>query len=47
MHPLLRAAADRQLGAFAARDAVRAGYTHDEVQGEVSRGRWARLRRGV
>jgi hypothetical protein len=34
------------MGAFTARDAVRAGYTHDEVQGEVARGRWVRLRRG-
>ncbi len=47
MHPTLRAVADRQFGAFASRDAVRAGYTPEEVQAEVSRGRWVRLRRGV
>jgi putative AbiEi antitoxin of type IV toxin-antitoxin system len=47
VHPTLRAVADRQFGAFASRDAVRAGYTPEEVQAEVSRGRWVRLRRGV
>ncbi|WP_348537049.1 type IV toxin-antitoxin system AbiEi family antitoxin domain-containing protein [Geodermatophilus obscurus] len=39
--------ADRQFGAFASEDAIRAGYTPEEVQSEVSRGRWVRLRRGV
>ncbi len=47
MHPTLRVVADRQFGAFASEDAIRAGYTYDEVQAEVSRGRWVRLRRGV
>ncbi len=47
MHPALRAVADHQFGAFASTDAVRSGYTNEEVQGEVARGRWVRLRRGV
>lgn len=47
MHPALRAVADRQFGAFASRDAIRVGYTYEEVQAEVRRGRWVRLRRGV
>ncbi|TFV59607.1 hypothetical protein E4P41_11505 [Geodermatophilus sp. DF01-2] len=47
MHPALRAVTERQFGVFTARDAVRAGYTHDEVQNAVARGRWARLRRGA
>ena len=47
MHPLLRVVADRQFGAFASEDAIRAGYTPEEVRSEVSRGRWVRLRRGV
>jgi predicted transcriptional regulator of viral defense system len=47
VHPTLRAVADRQFGAFASEDAIRAGYTPEEVQSEVSRGRWVRLRRGV
>jgi hypothetical protein len=47
VHPSLRAVADRQFGAFASRDAVRVGYTYEEVQREVARGRWVRLRRGV
>jgi hypothetical protein len=47
VHPILRAVADRQFGAFTARDAVRAGYTDDEVRSAVARGRWDRLRRGV
>ena len=47
MHPTLRVVADRQFGAFASEDAIRAGYTYEEVQTEVSRGRWVRLRRGV
>jgi hypothetical protein len=47
VHPTLRAVADRQFGAFASQDAIRTGYTREEVQAEVSRGRWVRLRRGV
>jgi len=47
VHPLLRAVANRQFGVFTARDAVRAGYSHDEVQSEVARGRSVRLRRGA
>jgi hypothetical protein len=47
VHPTLRVVADRQFGAFASEDAIRAGYTYEEVQTEVSRGRWVRLRRGV
>jgi hypothetical protein len=47
VHPALHATADRQFGAFASRDAVRVGYSYEEVQREVARGRWVRLRRGV
>ncbi|UOY00797.1 type IV toxin-antitoxin system AbiEi family antitoxin domain-containing protein [Blastococcus sp. PRF04-17] len=47
MHPLLRAAADRQLGLFTATDARRAGYEHTEIRRNCSTGVWARLRRGV
>lgn len=47
MHPLLRAAADRQLGLFTAADARRAGYGHTEIKGLCSSGTWLRLRRGV
>jgi predicted transcriptional regulator of viral defense system len=47
VHPTLRVVADRQFGAFASEDAIRAGYTPEEVRSEVSRGRWIRLRRGV
>ena len=47
MHPLLRAAGERQLGLFTAADARRAGYSHVEIQSLCSTGRWIRLRRGV
>jgi hypothetical protein len=47
MHPLLRAAAERQLGLFTAVDARRAGYEHGEIQRLCSSGTWRRLRRGV
>ncbi|MGY1848623.1 type IV toxin-antitoxin system AbiEi family antitoxin domain-containing protein [Blastococcus sp. SYSU DS1021] len=47
MHPLLRAAAERQLGLFTARDARRAGYDHPEIRRLLSSGTWVRLRRGV
>jgi hypothetical protein len=47
MHPLLRAAADRQWGLFTAADARRAGYGHDEIHSLLATGTWARLRRGV
>ena len=47
MHPLLRAAAERQFGVFTATDARRAGYDRDEVRGLLSTGAWVRLRRGV
>ena len=47
MHPLLRAAGERQLGLFTASDARRAGYGHPEIQALCSAGRWVRLRRGV
>ncbi|TFV54872.1 hypothetical protein E4P41_18115 [Geodermatophilus sp. DF01-2] len=47
MHPLLRHAADRQLGLITAADARRAGYEHSEVRRLCSSGRWVRLRRGV
>lgn len=47
MHPLLRAAADRQLGLFTAVDARRAGYEHGEIRHLLSAGTWTRVRRGV
>jgi hypothetical protein len=47
VHPILRAAAERQLGLFTAVDARRAGYGHPEIQSLCSTGQWARLRRGV
>ncbi|MGY1835564.1 type IV toxin-antitoxin system AbiEi family antitoxin domain-containing protein [Blastococcus sp. SYSU DS0510] len=47
MHPLLRAAAERQLGLFTARDARRAGYEHPEIRRLRSSGAWVCLRRGV
>lgn len=47
MHPLLRAAAERQLGLFTAADARRAGYDHSEIRALCSSGAWIRLRRGV
>ncbi|WNV75367.1 type IV toxin-antitoxin system AbiEi family antitoxin domain-containing protein [Geodermatophilus sp. DSM 44513] len=47
MHPILRAAADRQWGLFTAVDARRAGYGHDEVRTLRATGAWVRLRRGV
>jgi hypothetical protein len=47
MHPALRAAASRRFGVFTANDALRVGYDREEVQAEVSSGRWRRLRRGV
>jgi hypothetical protein len=47
VHPILRAAGERQLGLFTAVDARRAGYRHPEIQLLVSTGRWVRLRRGV
>ena len=46
MHPLLRAAADRQLGLFTALDARRAGYEPGEVRRLCASGAWLRLRRG-
>ena len=47
MHPILRAASERQLGLFTAADARRAGYQHPEIQQLCATGRWVRLRRGV
>lgn len=47
MHPLLRAAAERQHGVFTAAQAVRAGHGHDEIRVLVASGAWVRLRRGV
>ncbi|MGY1610294.1 type IV toxin-antitoxin system AbiEi family antitoxin domain-containing protein [Geodermatophilus sp. SYSU D00700] len=47
MHPVLRAAAERQFGLFTTVDARRAGYGHDEIRSLCSTGRWVRLRRGV
>ncbi len=47
MHPVLRAAAERQWGLFTAVDARRAGYGHDEIRALCGTGRWVRLRRGV
>lgn len=47
MHPLLRAAADRQLGLMTAADARRAGYDHAEVRRLCTSGAWVALRRGV
>jgi predicted transcriptional regulator of viral defense system len=47
VHPLLRAAAERQLGVFTASDARRAGYDHDGVRAACRSGTWVRLRRGV
>ncbi|SFF56283.1 type IV toxin-antitoxin system AbiEi family antitoxin domain-containing protein [Blastococcus tunisiensis] len=47
MHPLLRAAADRQCGLVTATDAYRAGYQVEEVRRLCSSGQWKRLRRGI
>jgi predicted transcriptional regulator of viral defense system len=47
MHPLLRRAADRQLGIITAADARRAGYGHPEIRRLCTSGTWLRLRRGV
>ncbi|WP_456593393.1 type IV toxin-antitoxin system AbiEi family antitoxin domain-containing protein [Blastococcus sp. SYSU DS1024] len=47
LHPLLRAAAERQLGLFTAADARRAGYGHPEIRRHLASGAWVRLRRGV
>jgi Transcriptional regulator, AbiEi antitoxin len=47
MHPLLRAAAERQLGLFTAADARRAGYEQPEIQRLCASGTWRRIRRGV
>jgi hypothetical protein len=47
VHPVLRAAAERQWGLFTAVDARRAGYGHDEIRSLCSTGRWVRVRRGV
>jgi hypothetical protein len=47
VHPELRATADRQLGAFTAEDARRAGYRPDEIRTRLRSGEWTRLRRGI
>jgi Transcriptional regulator, AbiEi antitoxin len=47
VHPLLRAAAERQAGIFSAADARRAGYAHPEIRQLCASGRWQRLRRGI
>jgi hypothetical protein len=47
VHPVLRAAAERQWGLFTAVDARRAGYGHDEIRVLCATGGWVRLRRGV
>ena len=47
VHPLLRAAADRQLGLFTALDARRVGYEHGEIRHLCAAGTWTRVRRGV
>ncbi|WP_369140698.1 type IV toxin-antitoxin system AbiEi family antitoxin domain-containing protein [Modestobacter versicolor] len=47
MHPVLRAAADRQWGVFSASDVRRAGLQPTDVQSALRRGEWDRIRRGV
>lgn len=47
MHPLLRAAAGRQLGLMTAGDVRRAGYDQAEVRRLCASGAWVALRRGV
>jgi predicted transcriptional regulator of viral defense system len=47
VHPLLRAAAERQSGVFTATNARRAGYGPDEVQRLCASSTWVRLRRGI
>lgn len=47
MHPVLRAASERQSGLFTAADARRAGYEHAEIRRLRSSGEWVRVRRGV
>jgi hypothetical protein len=47
MHPVLRIAADRQLGVFTAQDAHRAGYAWPEIRRLCTSGQWVRLQRGV
>ncbi|WP_097182639.1 type IV toxin-antitoxin system AbiEi family antitoxin domain-containing protein [Blastococcus haudaquaticus] len=47
MHPLLGAAAERQLGLVTAADARRAGYGPPEVRRLCESGSWVRVRRGV
>ena len=47
MHPLLRAAAERQWGLFTASDAHRAGYSPAQVRDLLGPGQWRGLRRGV
>jgi hypothetical protein len=47
VHPLLRAAAERQLGLFTAADTRRAGYDPSEVRRLCAAGTWVALRRGV
>jgi hypothetical protein len=47
VHPLVRAQAERQLGVSTAVDAIRAGYSHPEIQRRCAAGTWTRLRRGV
>ena len=47
MHPLVRAAADRQHGVVTRRDLQRAGIGDQEIRTRVARGEWVRLRRGA
>jgi hypothetical protein len=47
VHPLLRSAAQRQLGIITAVDARRAGYGHPEIRHLCASGAWHRLRRGI
>jgi predicted transcriptional regulator of viral defense system len=47
VHPALRAHANRQFGLFTTADALRAGYSPEEIRSQCRTGHWARVRRGV
>jgi len=46
VNPLLTLVADGQGGVFSRRQALAAGYTHEQIQERLGDGRWVRLRHG-
>ena len=47
MHPALQSLSTAQGGVFTAAQALRHGYTRDEIRARLTSGRWLKVRRGI